>query len=208
VRRWATEHRFVLDLAVVALFSLGLCVAAVQISKAHFLRDRFGPGRGELPVMSKDVTEAMSFLRAHVRPGDVVLAERQTILFVELTTGRGPAPVADTISRVGFGGFDLYYVHLDYDFFFDSRERIDASIERLLSQVDARGDSKIWIISIGWQQIRDAIGREICGPPMTDAWSQGGASVYGFRASSIVGEISPDPVDTSRSETTGGGTRR
>jgi hypothetical protein len=208
VYRWAKAHRRALDVAVVALFSLGLYVAAVQISHAHFLRHESGPGKGELPVMRSDVADALSFLKAHSRPGDVILTERQTVLFIELTTGRGPARVADTISRIGFGGFDLYYVHLDYGFFLDSRERIDASIERLLPHVDARDDSRIWIVSIGWQHIRDAIGRGICGPPMTTAWSQGGASVHGFSVPSVVGEISPDSFGRSRSGTTGNASRR
>jgi hypothetical protein len=156
--------------------------------------------------MRSDVAEALSFLKAHLRPGDIVLAERQTMLFIELTTGRAPARVADTISRIEFEELDLYHVHIDYGFFLDTRQRIDASIESLLRHLGARDKSKVWIVSIGWQKIRDAIGREIYDSQMTDAWSQGGASVYGFRTSAFISGVSGDPVGPLRSGTAGNGT--
>ncbi len=189
VHRWATAHQRALGLVMVALFSLGVATASFEIAHSDFLRHRFGRGKGELPVMQEDVNQALSFLKGHMKTGDVILAERQVMLYAELAGGRAPVFEADGISKIRFEGLYLYRYDLDYGFFLDSRERIYTSIERLIHHVNARGESKIWVVSIGWQHMREIMGSEICGPPMTDAWSHGGASVYGFRVSAVAKEI-------------------
>jgi len=198
VNRWATVHRRALGLVMVAIFFLGIAAASSEIAEADFLRHRFGRGKGELPVMQEDMNEALSFLKAHVRNGDVILGERQVMLYAQLAGGRAPVFEAGGISSIHFGGLDLYGCHLDYKFFLDSRERIYTSIARLVRHVNPRGESKIWVVSIGWQKMRETIGRGICGPPMTDAWSCGGASVYGFRVSAVAKEIARSSSNTSQ----------
>ena len=195
VWRWVTVHRKALGAVTFAVFCLGIVGVCYELSESDFLRHRYGRGNGELPVTQEDVSEAVRFLKANVQPGDVILGERQVLLYAQLAAGHPPVPETDGISRITFEGLDLYGCHLDYEFFLDTRERIFESIARLARHVDARGESTIWVVSIGWQRIREPIGNEIDRPPLTEVWLHGGASVYGFSVSAVAEEMARRPSD-------------
>ena len=187
--QWASAHRRAISYVALACFVAFLARVSYGIAQSEFLRHYYGRGWGELPLMRDDVTGALRYVRDQVGTGDILLADRQTTFYVRLANGQAPEAVSRTVSRLTFDGLVLFHSNQNYTFYFGSEDILWRSFEDLLRHVEIGDDTTIWVVSIGWQQIKRTLGGMVCGPLMVDGWARGGAGVYGFRGSEVAAEV-------------------
>jgi len=188
-RRWLSANHGLVSILVLALFLSIFFLASHKIAQRDFLRHRYGRGAGELPVTLHDVSGALKYLKEGMGSGDILLADRQTMLYAQLVAGRAPEAIANSLSSFQFEGLEFYNSNQDYSFNFGRDEILWRSFEDLQRHVEMGDDTTIWVTSLGWQYVQGVMGRAVCGAPMTSAWASGGASVYGFRASLVAEQI-------------------
>jgi hypothetical protein len=185
--QWASSRRKTLSYVALACFIVFLAGVSYGIIRLGNLRRYDGNGWVELPVKRDDMTGALRYVREHMEADDIVLAERQTMLYAQLATRRDPEATSEINRRLSLGGLELH--GSDGNFTFHSEEVLWTSFEDLLRHVEIGEDTTIWVVSIGWQSIKRVLAGEIYEYLVIDSWSRGGAGVYGFRGSAVADEI-------------------
>jgi hypothetical protein len=175
--------------AAAAVVVVMIAWAATGITQAHFWRTVDGPGWGELPVRESELRDGLAFLNDRVANSDILVAERQTTFYARFPGRRQPEELSKTVSRYELGGFPIYYSNQNFTFFFRSAEIMWKSLGDIMKHTAVPDDSTVWIVSVGWPNIRSVVGGLVCGPLMVDGWSRGGVGIYGLNAGEIRAEL-------------------
>jgi hypothetical protein len=202
----ASAHRSAISYVAMAVLVTFLGRVLYGITQSEFLRHYYGRGRGELPVMRDDLTGALRYLKGRMSTADILLADRQTTIYVRLANGQAPDAISLTVSKFSFNEFTLFYSNQNYAFSFDSEELLWESFGDLLHHVEIGDDITIWVISIGWPSIKRVAAGQNQSRLLVDRFSSGGAHVYSFRGSDVAAEVERRFGDKGVSPVTSSGT--
>jgi len=189
ILQWASTHRKTISYVALACFIAFLVWVSCGIIRLENLRRYDGNGWVELPVKQDDMTRALRYVREHMDADDIVLAERQTTFYARFVTGQAPEAVSRTVSRLTFDDLVLFHSNQNDTFFFGTEDILWRSFEDLLRHVEIGEDTTIWVVSIGWQPIKNVLAGKIYEYLVVDSWARGSAGVYGFRGSEVAAEV-------------------
>jgi hypothetical protein len=187
VLQWVSTHRKTISYVALGCFVAILSLVSYGINGSENLRRYDRNGWVELPVKREDVTRALRYVHENRDAADVVLAARQSIVYVRLAARKDAIPVFSAAPDISFN--DIGPIVPGKFWSFHSEEVLWRAFKDLVQHSRIREDTTIWVVSIGWQPIKRVLGRGICGPPMVSAWNHGGAGVYGFRGSAVAQRI-------------------
>ena len=123
-------------------------------SRSDYLRRYSSKSWTELPLLTHDYQMGMYELLGHLRPGDVIFASYQTIIYLELETNPKWTAVSEDLSKINYRGYDWYFLTFEGaagGWGIPPSETLRSLLQSLVKITAAPPTGRVWIVNLGWE---------------------------------------------------------
>jgi hypothetical protein len=135
------------------LFSAATLGLAWSYSRSDYLRRYSDKSWMELPLKAEEYRAGLAEFWEKVEPGDLIFTTYQTILYLEMDSGKVWVPVATNLGRLNCRGYDWFFITQNgaaHDWGMPPAGEARRMISSLALLEGLRLDRRVWIVNTGW----------------------------------------------------------